>query len=82
MRKCYIHNGVVINVGDWDYRPEAVEREEFQQDREGIFAFVTVTDRVPSNPLPLGAEEAYLDLSWTADGRIVPSTDIDAVRPF
>ena len=82
MTQCVILDGVIINVGPWEYKPEPVEREEFQQDSEGIFKFVKVYDQVPTNPMPAGAVLADIPLAWTAGGSIVAASHPLAAEPF
>lgn len=62
--KAVILNGKVIHIGDWDY--------QVSKDLEG--------NSIINNPLPLGAEEGYYDITTTANGSYVLVSDYKTLR--
>lgn len=84
MTKCFVLDGDVINVGDWDF---CIAQEEVQEFDPTSFSgngpqWRTVTKEVITNPLPDGATEEDIPLAWTSDGRIVKSTDPGGVSAY
>lgn len=50
-------NGVVINIGDWDYRRRAIV--------DDLTCEVSILEE---NPLPIGSTEVYEEVSINEDG--------------
>lgn len=64
---CVVCNGEVIHIGDWDYKILS------HYDDNGNEVF---TD----NPLPEGAEQGEFEVSKTADGKFVLSSNYYELR--
>jgi hypothetical protein len=64
LAKVVVHNGKIINLGDWDYM--------IVKDNDG--------NDVINNPMPEGAEIQEIEISYTADGRIVMANDYRELR--
>lgn len=89
MKTCVIHNGQIINIGEWDEQIQPFEvglREvspaEYDADGNLIKEAVTepvYEDRV-TNPLPEGAEIVEIDVTQDADGGWVPASDYRRLR--
>lgn len=57
IKKCYVLDGKVINIGDWEYFKKQVEVYPADYDEKGNIVKDAVFKEVITNPLPEGAVE-------------------------
>jgi hypothetical protein len=80
LKKCYVLNSKIINVGDWNFQIEPFEVEPAELDEEGNIIKDAVFGNRITNPLPEGVTveerefEYSFDNGWRDVGYIpVPS---------
>lgn len=63
IKKCYVLNGKVINIGEWDYQIQQQEVSPPEYDEEGNIVKEAVFEEKIMNPIPEGAivEERNFD---------------------
>lgn len=85
MKNCVIHNGKIINIGDWDYQIQSVEVTPAVLDEDGNVVTEAVYEDQATNPLPEGATITERDFEYDADrgwyetGTSAPTTDKERV---
>lgn len=55
IKKCYVLNGKVINIGEWDYQIQQQEVSPPEYDEEGNIVKEAVFEEKIMNPIPEGA---------------------------
>ncbi len=67
IKKCYILNGEIINIGEWDSQKQPVEINSAEYDEEGNILKEAVFEDKEINPLPEGVIEEERDFEYDAD---------------
>lgn len=88
--KIWLLDGKVINVGDWDYQFQAemaetdvevdVLTEDGKPDKTTVKKVVPTGRQIATNPPPKDSFETFMDITTTAKGRIVLTSDYAALR--
>lgn len=82
----FVLNGVLINIGPWDYRSKPETRIEYEEIYHGeklikrIPREVETGNIIHMNPLPEGAIDGEFDVEETERGRITLSSDYKTLR--
>jgi len=67
IKKCYVLNGKVINIGEWDYQIQQQEVSPPEYDEEGNIVKEAVFENRALNPMPEGAAVEERDFEYDTD---------------
>jgi len=81
IKKCWFDaDGNLINIGEWDTKPEQVEVQPAQYDEKGNLISEAVYETVERNPIPPGAYSEEREVIQTEDGGLALAEDYAALR--
>lgn len=67
IKKCYVLDGKVINIGDWEYFKKQVEVSPAEYNDEGNVVKDAVFEEVVTNPMPEGAVEQERNFEYSEE---------------
>lgn len=86
IKKCYVLNGKVINIGEWDYQIQQREVKPPEYDEEGNIVKEAVFEDKVMNPMPEGAVieerdfEYDTDRGWYEVGKLIEPTSQERIE--
>lgn len=86
IKKCYVLNGEIINIGEWDYSKDQVVISQAEYDEEGNVTKEAVFEEVIKNPLPVGTLEEERDFEyneergWFEKGKPLKPNEIEILQ--
>lgn len=64
IKKCYVLNGKIINIGEWDFQTQQIEIEPPKYDSQGNLIKEAVFEEQVLNPIPEGATVEERDFEY------------------
>lgn len=64
---CYVLDGKVINIGEWDFQKKKIEIEPAQYDEQGNIVKEAIYEEIITNPIPEGTMIEERDFEYDPD---------------